>query len=589
MRLPARSIWDTRIQSVCGIVCARGDGDVEAFMSGNFAQVTLDPMRVIINPNRLYPIDGVVRQAGRFSVSVMPASAISLLRELAHVRRREPHKVRYLNLPIDEHPNGIPYVKGALRTLFCEVERTLDTGDHRVIVGRVIHQLRHSSPRELPCLYQDLKDTSPRISQLRALLSRMGALDLLRSVLYRLRPPSPPDIARNTYLDGGQTEGEVAQVLSFGPLDIGRTLSPGSAPALVRRQIGLCVVGTGWGLEHVKFAKRADPSTRIFLCGTNEERTSRLAARMGLAGYFVGMERAVQDPRVQALTIALPHDRHESAVELAAAHGKHVLVEKPIATTLDAADRMIERSRTSGIILMVAEDMHFRPAMKAASRLISSGLLGEPVYFLSHVAAHRRPLGWQSDLLRAGGGPWMDHGVHYVRAMRLLMGEPDEILATHGMQIDTRLSTEDSIQVMCRSRQGWHAHLFFSWIANRGVVPDIIVHGEKGALHLFDGAAHIDFFGNAPTLSTRLISYVRPYSLQAKLQRPWQQRQRHDLGRGDLTGYTSEVREFLAAVAEDRAPASPPMDARRDLEIVLTGYTAMARDAWTPVPALVGA
>ena len=104
---------------------------------------------------------------------------------------------------------------------------------------------------------------------------------------------------------------------------------------------------------------------------------------MGAKGYFIDLEAAVHDSRVQALSLVLPHDLHRPALELAAAARKHALVEKPIAVTLEDADAMMAAARRAGIILMVAEDMHFRPAPREAVAAIDRGAIGEPLYLLA--------------------------------------------------------------------------------------------------------------------------------------------------------------------------------------------------------------
>src|SRR5262249_48977683 len=141
-------------------------------------------------------------------------------------------------------------------------------------------------------------------------------------------------------------------------------------------------------------------------------------------GYFTDFDRAVGDPRVQAVVLVLPHDEHRRAAETALAAGKAVLVEKPIATTLADADAMLKSAEQSDAVLMVAEDLLFRPTVLEAMRRIAGGDVGEPLYLLGHGGGVMRPRGWKADPVRSGGGVLMDIGVHYVRALRLLMGEP---------------------------------------------------------------------------------------------------------------------------------------------------------------------
>src|SRR5215471_12491423 len=96
MPLPARTIWDTRLQCICAVVSATGPDGIELFLSGNFAQATLDPPRIVINPNRLYPIEGAIRSAGCFAVNVVPGSCRRQAHALYRVRRRQPQKDRLL-------------------------------------------------------------------------------------------------------------------------------------------------------------------------------------------------------------------------------------------------------------------------------------------------------------------------------------------------------------------------------------------------------------------------------------------------------------------------------------------------------------
>jgi predicted dehydrogenase len=153
------------------------------------------------------------------------------------------------------------------------------------------------------------------------------------------------------------------------------------------------------------------------------------------------------------------------------------------------------------------------------------------------------------------------------------------------MQINTKISGEDSVQVLFSSAVGWQAHMLLSWSSLRGHVPDIVVAGEKGTLHLWPGAKYLDYYPVSPTTASRLCSYVRPYWLQAKLMRERFGRVRILLRDQEGSGYLGEFREFLAAVAEEREPASPPQDGRRDLEIVLHCYAALAKATRVAIPA----
>jgi len=324
----------------------------------------------------------------------------------------------------------------------------------------------------------------------------------------------------------------------------------------------------------------------LFVCGRDQRRTERLAKAVGAEGFFVDLEQAASDSRVQALTLALPHDLHRNAVEVVANAGKHALVEKPIATTLADGDAMIAATQKAGTILMVAEDMHFRPVIREAVRGLSAGDIGEPLHMLVHGGGIRQPRGWAANKDRMGGGVLIDIGVHYVRAMRLLMGEPNRVFSSRAMQTHTKIEGEDSVQVMFSSELGWQSHMLLSWSTQRGDLPDIVDAGDLGTFHFWPGARFFDYYPVSPRLLTRALSFVRPHSLRDKLMRPSLQRVRRAVKDQDPTGYRGEFEEFMAAVSENRPPITPPQDARRDLEIVLTAYESLRSGTPTSIPAL---
>ncbi len=588
MRLEGRTIWDTRVQSVCGILSAHGTTGVEIFVSASFAQVSLSPPLVVINPNRMHSIEPAIAQTGQFAINVMPLSSRNLVIRLLRMRRREPEKAKTVGLRITEDEHHIPFVEGALRVLFCKVETRIPSGDRRLYVARVIESRLTTEPRNArPLLFSDVtgNQSSPRLWKLsRRVLIVSGVFDFAKRLRDKLRPAPPANIALTTFEEAGATEEEIARTIEYEMVDRGRKVKPPAAPAIVTKSVGICVVGTGWGGVHLRYLRMASPHVRLFVCGRNPEKTARLAHAVGADDYFLELEHAVADPRVQAFTLALPHDIHRQAVEMVAGAGKHALVEKPIATNLTDADSMIVSAKRAGTILMVAEDMHFRPAVREAAESISRGDIGEPLYLLAHAGGIRRPKGWAADQKRMGGGVLIDIGVHFIRGLRILMGEPDSVLASKAMQLNAKMLGEDSVQLLFASRYGWQAHMLLTWSSQRGDLPDFVLAGEKGTLHLWPQKRYVDYYPTAQRFLTQAISYVRPYWLQEKLNHPRLQRIRLPLKDRDVTGYLGEMQEFIAAVVEERMPASVAADGRRDLEIVLRSYQALQSKTWVEIP-----
>jgi predicted dehydrogenase/flavin reductase (DIM6/NTAB) family NADH-FMN oxidoreductase RutF len=589
MKVTASTIWDTRIQGVTGVLTVKAAHGVELFATATFSRLSDQPPRVIVSSNYKYAVDQAIADEGCFAINIMPDSAGRFVAALMKVRRREANKPRVLHAPIVRGESDIPYLASAHAVLFCQVERDIEAGDRRLYVGRIL-RTKERIPGTRPLLFGEVLDSVDSAPRLQRLVRTVGRLSGIRDAARRLRrirgDGESKSLAATTYEIGGATPVEIEQVLAYGTVDNSRRLRPPGPVRAPGTPIGVCVVGTSWGAMHCDWIRKVNPQARLFLCGRDRAKAARLARRVGAVDVFADVESAARDARVQCLTIALPHDMHKEAVEIAAAAGKHVLVEKPIATNLDDARQMMAAAERAGTILMVAENAHYRPAIYEAVRRIERGDIGEPLYLLAHGGGPLRPNGWKRDRARMGGGVLMDIGVHYIRALRLLMGEPDETSASRAMQINTRMGGEDSVQLVFSSESGWEAHMLLSWATCRGAVPDLVVAGDRGTLHLWPGKRLLDFYPIAPTRRTRLVSMIRPFWLQTALSTPMNQRIRVRLRDRDRSGYLGEVRDFLACVAENKAPSSTPWDACRDLEIVLAAYQSLEERRRVAIPSL---
>jgi predicted dehydrogenase/flavin reductase (DIM6/NTAB) family NADH-FMN oxidoreductase RutF len=554
---------------------------VELYASATFSMVSTDPARVAVNPNRAYAISDAIEKQRQYSINVMSFAQRSIVSQLVRLRRREANKSGILDVAVQENGDRIPYIPAAQQTLFCEVEDRYQHGDRYIYVSRIL-ETRDNPDRghERPLLFSELSEDSSTLRRWAQVAASMtGATDLIKSVKARIRPEQAANIKDMTYKLAGASEDELSRIRLCGLIDASRRLKPPAAPATIVHPLGVCVVGTSWGFEHCQSVRRAHPEARLYVCGRDPRRTARVARASKADGHFLGMEAAFADDRIDAVCLALPHDLHRPAVEAALSAGKHVLVEKPIAITLEDADAMIAAAKQSGKVLMVAENMHFRPAVHQAVERINAGDIGEPLYLLVHAGGVLRPQGWKQDQTRMGGGVVMDIGVHYVRALRMIMGEPDSVYASRAMQVNTRLEGEDSAQLLFSSKAGWEAHMLLSWASHRGTLPDMVVTGTAGTLALWPTKSYIEYYPVAPTAITRVLAHVRPYWLRARLTRPQWQRKRIALSGVYRSAYVAQMHEFLACIAEGRAPASPPEDARRDLEIVGKCYESFENRA----------
>lgn len=156
---------------------------------------------------------------------------------------------------------------------------------------------------------------------------------------------------------------------------------------------------------------------------------SRRAPEWGVK-HYAKLEDALADPAIDAVDLCLPTDMHESAAIAALGAGKHVLVEKPMALSVESCQRMIDAAESAKKILMVAHVLRFFPAYRALERAVDHHELGS-----IRSATFRRRCAqpgwsdWITDKSRSGGGGF-DLLIHDVDMSLRLFGAPQAISAT---------------------------------------------------------------------------------------------------------------------------------------------------------------
>lgn len=323
----------------------------------------------------------------------------------------------------------------------------------------------------------------------------------------------------------------------------------------------------------------------VAICDPSPERAQELAALLSTGQAnggqapvtaYTEVEQALADPRVEAVDICTPHPTHADLALQALAAGRHVLVEKPLATTLGDGRRVVAAARAAGRVLAVNEQVRFLEPFLRARDLIADGAIGT----LAVVRAHRigylggayMASGWRRDPSLAGGGMLLDQGPHYFHALRLLAGgvagEITHVAALASTVRDDWLpGAEDTAAVIVRYASGLIGEALFCWATR---TPDTgawaYAYGTEGSLDIFTPNAGLiwhrasrpeqpagsDSGGNARAAS-EIVLPKRPIddALEACLA------------------------DFLRAARAGGAPGMPGEEGLRDLAVVEAAYRSI--------------
>jgi predicted dehydrogenase len=186
---------------------------------------------------------------------------------------------------------------------------------------------------------------------------------------------------------------------------------------------GIAFAGTGmWAPRLAEAAQRAGLS--IVACHSRDEgKRTAFAERFGCEAAGT-LDEAIEHPRAEGVVIATPNDIHEEQALACAERGRHVFVEKPIADTLEAGERIREACAAAGVALMVGHAFRRLGAARRAKELLEAGTLGEVVLAEANMSlpGSFKAGAWRSERARNAGGPLMQLGIHHVDTLAYWLG-----------------------------------------------------------------------------------------------------------------------------------------------------------------------
>jgi predicted dehydrogenase len=194
----------------------------------------------------------------------------------------------------------------------------------------------------------------------------------------------------------------------------------------------IAILGAGFmGSTHGRAYATRDDVEIVSIYAQGLERAGGLAEELG-AVATTDLDQVLEDDSIDAIDICLPTPAHRATTEAALAAGKHVLLEKPLAMTVEDGLAIVEAADTSDRLLMIAHVLRFWPEYVALKAVIDTGELGKPV---SGVAARRQPypawLNLAGSAERTGGAIY-DMLVHDFDALNWVLGTPNNVTA-HGV------------------------------------------------------------------------------------------------------------------------------------------------------------
>jgi predicted dehydrogenase len=186
---------------------------------------------------------------------------------------------------------------------------------------------------------------------------------------------------------------------------------------------GIAIVGTGmWAPRLAGAAERA--GLELVTCFSRDEAKRREFAERYGCEAAASLDDAIAHPRVEGVLLVTPNDAHEEQALACAERGRHVFVEKPIADSTEAGERMRRACSEAGVTLMVGHAFRRLGAARCVKQLLDDGALGRVVLAEANMSLPGtfKPEAWRAQRERNRGGPIMQLGIHQVDTLAYWLG-----------------------------------------------------------------------------------------------------------------------------------------------------------------------
>jgi predicted dehydrogenase len=314
----------------------------------------------------------------------------------------------------------------------------------------------------------------------------------------------------------------------------------------------VAIIGTG--LIGQKRAAHLPHSKLVTCCDVVLERAQELASRYPTATATDDWLAVLNQPEVEIVIIATPHDMLAMLAQKAAAAGKHVLLEKPGARRAVELDGVARTSKESGVLVRIGFNHRYHPAFQKARQIFDSGVLGPP-FLVRARYGHGGRIGyekeWRAVPAISGGGEAIDQGVHLIDLARWFLGD---FVTVQGClrTFFWNTSAEDNAFLLLETRSGCVASLHASWTEWKNLF----------SFELFGRNGKVEISGLGGSYGVERLIH---YQMQPGLGPP--DTTIYEYPRAD-DSWDREYREFLEDIRLNRPPQPGIADAQAALRIV---------------------
>lgn len=329
------------------------------------------------------------------------------------------------------------------------------------------------------------------------------------------------------------------------------------------KKVGYAVVGLGIGRAHMDAAASSERANLVAVCDLIEKKLDAAKRKYPYIRTYTDFDEMIKSPDIDIVSICLPSAMHAEYAVRAMRAGKHVLVEKPIDITVEAAMKIEEERLRTGLVAGVVHQNRYNVPMDPIKAAIEEGRLGRLILGTFAVKWYREQSyyegSWHGTWEQDGGGSLMNQAVHTVDLMQWLMGEPESVHSVMGIY-NHKIDTEDLTVSTIKFKSGAVASFISTTCAYPGISTDIQLYGSRGTIE-----------ADADILRTwKLADSDDEDGEEEEMLKKY--------GRGNggspdvITGHRAVVEDIISAVLDGHDPRIMPTEAMKSVRIVEAIY-----------------
>jgi len=256
------------------------------------------------------------------------------------------------------------------------------------------------------------------------------------------------------------------------------------------KKVRVAIIGAGAIAQrlHIPEFLKCEDAQLIAIAEVDKRKARKVAQEFQIPRIYTDWQELLEKERPDAVSVCLPNYLHAEVTIKSLEAGAHVLVEKPMATTVRETDAMVEASRRNKRLLMVSQNMRFASASEVAKQIMEKKMIGQ-VNTVCAWVGHGGPEYWEPnakwffELDKACGGALADLGIHAIDLVRYLM--PTDIVEVFAYRatLEKKIPLEDNAAFIFKFSSGAIGVLGASWTLKPGKFS-VEIHGTKGSLTL---------------------------------------------------------------------------------------------------------